>query len=89
MSSVKTRKLDISTILAVVKAQTGSGATGPPVVGSAIIREIQPAGVGSSVSFSSNVNGLLGRSTLPLVAMKTLFLPYFSTRWLYTARCPE
>ena len=58
MSSVKTRKLDISTILAVVKAQTGSGATGPPVVGSAIIREIQPAGVGSSVSFSSNVRTL-------------------------------
>jgi len=58
MSSVKTRKLDISTILAVDKAQTGSGATGPPVVGSAIIREIQPAGVGSSVSFSSNVRTL-------------------------------
>ena len=29
MSSVKTRKLDISTILSVVRAQTGSGATGP------------------------------------------------------------
>lgn len=58
MTSVKTRKLDISTILSVVKAQTGSGATGPPVVGSAIIREIQPAGVGSSVSFSTNVRTL-------------------------------
>ena len=52
MSSVKTRKLDISTILAVVKAQTGSGATGPPEIGYAVLRETQPAGGFSGYYFS-------------------------------------
>ena len=55
MSSVKTRKLDISTILAVVKAQTGSGATGPtpnPEIGYAVLKETQPAGGFSGYYFS-------------------------------------
>ena len=55
MSSVKTRKLDISTILAVVKAQTGSGATGPtpnPEIAYAVLRETQPAGVNAAYNFS-------------------------------------
>jgi hypothetical protein len=55
MSSVKTRKLDISTILAVVKAQTGSGATGPtpnPEIGYAVLTETKPSGVFSGYYFS-------------------------------------
>ena len=55
MSSVKTRKLDISTILAVVKAQTGSGATGPtpnPEIGYAVLRESRPAGNNSAITFN-------------------------------------
>ncbi len=52
MTSVKTRKLDISTILAVVKAQTTSGATGPPEIGYAVLRETQPAGVSAGYNFS-------------------------------------
>ena len=52
MSSVKTRKLDISTILAVVKAQTTSGATGPPEIGYAVLRESRPAGNNSAITFN-------------------------------------
>ena len=55
MTSVKTRKLDISTILAVVKAQTGSGATGPtpnPEIGYAVLTETKPSGVFSGYYFS-------------------------------------
>jgi hypothetical protein len=54
MSSVKTRKLDISTILAVVKAQTQSGAIEEPL-GSAVLRETKPNTVNSSVIFTDSV----------------------------------
>ncbi len=55
MTSVKTRKLDMSTILAVVKAQNSSGAIEPPepvTTGYAVLTERQNTGVTSTVTFS-------------------------------------
>ena len=65
MTSDKTRKLDISTILAVVKAQTGSGATGPtpnPEIGTAILRETTAFGVPSTVTFPATANSRVSRN---------------------------
>jgi len=53
MSSVKTRKLDISTILAVVKAQTG-----PPEIQTAVLRETTAFGVPSTITFATEIDNI-------------------------------
>ena len=53
MSSVKTRKLDISTILAVVKAQTGSGVIEPTSTLMAVLLETNTLGTESAVNITT------------------------------------
>lgn len=61
MSSLKINSLNMSSILSIVKSQTASGAGGTSQIGYAVLRETQPAGINSTVSFpntTSNVRTL-------------------------------
>ncbi len=53
MTSLKTRKLDISTILAVVKAQTGSGVIEPTSTLMAVLLETNTLGTESAVNITT------------------------------------
>ncbi len=62
MTSVKTRKLDISTILAVVKAQNSSGAIEPVTSGNALLTEQTNFGVASTITFPATANTRVSRN---------------------------
>jgi hypothetical protein len=62
MTSVKTRKLDISTILAVVKAQNSSGAIEPVTSGNALLTEQTNFGVASTITFPATANVRVSRN---------------------------